>query len=164
MRLYSYLFCISIFTSSQAISQTTILPYASAWKYLDNGSNQGTEWKTSLFSDAAWKSGNADFGYGDNDETTVVSFGPTADNKYITTFFRKTISVPDTTIFSAYQLNIKRDDGAVVYINGLEVYRINMPTGTISYSTLALAAPNDDGNTEQITPLPVSKMKKRALI
>ncbi len=110
--------------------------------------------------DAAWKSGNADFGYGDGDESTVVSFGPTTGNKYITTYFRKTISVPDTAVFSGYQLHIKRDDGAVVYINGLEVYRTNMPLGTVDNATLALAPPNDDGNTAQTTPLPLSKIKK----
>ena len=30
-----------------------------------------------------------------------------------------------------------RDDGAVVYLNGTEVFRSNMPTGTITYTTLA---------------------------
>ena len=33
-------------------------------------------------------------------------------------------------------LRINRDDGAVVYLNGTEVFRTNMPTGTISYTTL----------------------------
>ncbi len=30
-----------------------------------------------------------------------------------------------------------RDDGEVVYLNGTEVYRTNMPTGSINYLTLA---------------------------
>src|SRR5262249_37711490 len=32
------------------------------------------------------------------------------------------------------------DDGAVVYLNGTEVYRNNMPSGTIAYNTLASTA------------------------
>jgi hypothetical protein len=43
-----------------------------------------------------------------------------------------------------YSLGIKRDDGAVVYLNGREVFRTNMPEGPVSYSTLAFEA-SDDG-------------------
>jgi glucose/arabinose dehydrogenase len=109
----------------------------SSWKYLDNGSNQGTAWRATSFNDASWLSGNAQLGYGDGDETTVVSFGPSSSNKFITTYFRKSFNVTDASAFSGLELSLIRDDGAVVYINGTEVYRTNMPTGTISYTTLA---------------------------
>jgi hypothetical protein len=41
---------------------------------------------------------------------------------------------------SALTASIIRDDGAVVYINGVEVARSNMPTGPITRTTLASAA------------------------
>jgi hypothetical protein len=41
-----------------------------SWKYLDDGSNQGTAWRSPAFNDAAWKTGLAQFGYGDGDATT----------------------------------------------------------------------------------------------
>ena len=127
---------------------TALVPYGSTWKYLDNGKNQGSTWRNISFNDAAWKSGLAQLGYGDGDEATVVSFGGNANKKYITTYFRKTISIGDASGFSSYTLNIKRDDGAVVYINGTEVFRTNMPAGSVSFSTKALDA-TDDGNTPQ---------------
>ena len=34
-------------------------------------------------------SGAAELGYGDGDEATVVSFGPSSSNKFITTYFRQ---------------------------------------------------------------------------
>src|SRR6185295_15535443 len=50
-----------------------------------------------------------------------------------------------------------RDDGVVVYVNGVEVYRDNMPNGTISYNTLAASgAEGDDGNVIHTVTLPVS--------
>ena len=150
--------CVCITVSSTA--QTTLSPYGSSWKYLDNGTNQGTAWRASAFNDAAWASGNAQLGYGDGDESTIVSYGPNTNNKYITTYFRKTITVADTSLFSNYTLNIKRDDGAVVYINGIEVFRSNMPTGNISYTTKASTAAADDGNTAQVTQLTISKLKQ----
>lgn len=146
--------CIfSVFLLSYAKAQTTLIATGTSWKYLDNGSNQGTAWYGSGFNDASWASGNAQLGYGDGDEATVVSYGPSSSSKYITTYFRKTFSVADASIFSNYTLNVKRDDGVVVYINGVEKYRNNMPTGTITYTTGAAGTCSDDGSTFQTTTL-----------
>src|SRR5439155_913020 len=46
---------------------TTLIPVGSTWRYLDNGSNQGTAWRSVSFDDSAWKSGAAQLGYGDGD-------------------------------------------------------------------------------------------------
>jgi hypothetical protein len=51
--------------------------------------------------------------------------------------------VTDPSQVSGLSLRILRDDGAVVYVNGTEVYRTNMPTGTIGYTTLASNAIED---------------------
>jgi regulation of enolase protein 1 (concanavalin A-like superfamily) len=132
-------------TQSSGTSTTvTFIPTGSNWKYLDNGSNQGTAWRTTVFDDSAWKSGNAELGYGDGDEATVVGFGGNSNSKFITTYFRKSFSVADPSAVSGLTLRIKRDDGAVVYVNGTEVFRTNMPTGTIAYTTRASAAIEDE--------------------
>ncbi|MEW6469094.1 MAG: PQQ-dependent sugar dehydrogenase [Bacteroidota bacterium] len=114
-----------------------LIPANSGWKYLDNGSNQGTAWRAPGFNDAPWKNGNAELGYGDGGEATVVSFGPSSSSKYITTYFRKSFTVVDASAYAGLELSLVRDDGAVVYLNGTEVYRSNMPSGTIFYNTLA---------------------------
>ena len=117
---------------------TTLVPAGAVWKYLDNGSNQGTAWRAATFNDSAWNSGPAQLGYGDDDEQTVVGYGPNSSNKYITTYFRKSFVVSDPAVASdGLTLNLLRDDGAVVYLNGTEVFRSNMPSGTIGYQTLA---------------------------
>ncbi|MES2645580.1 MAG: metallophosphoesterase [Bacteroidota bacterium] len=133
----------------QAISQTTVIPFLSSWKYLDNGSNQATAWRAISFNDAGWNTGAAQLGYGDGDEATVVSFGSNTKKKYPTTYFRKTVSISNPAAFSSFTLGLKRDDGAVVYVNGTEVFRSNMPTGVISYTSKASSAAADDGNTVQ---------------
>jgi hypothetical protein len=40
---------------------------------------------------------------------------------------------------------LKRDDGAIVYLNGTEIFRSNIAAGTVNYLTLAASA-SDDGN------------------
>jgi acid phosphatase type 7 len=145
---FTLLFCVA-----NVWAQTTLVPYGSTWKYLDNGSNQGTAWRATSFNDGSWATGPAQLGYGDGDEATVVSYGGNSSQKYITTYFRKTITVADASVFNSYTLRLKRDDGAVVYINGTERFRTNMPTGTISYTTTAAGDATDDGNTPQTTTL-----------
>jgi len=128
----------------------TLIHQGSVWKYLDDGSNQGTLWRFASFSDSAWASGPAEFGYGDNDEATVVSYGPTDTNKYITTYFRSTFNVSNISLYKGLRMYLKRDDGAVVYFNGTEVYRSNMPDGTISDTTLSSIAISGGAETDFI--------------
>lgn len=132
-----------------------LIPTGQSWKYLDNGSNQGTSWRGTSFNDASWLTGNAQLGYGDGDETTVVNGGPTS-NRYPTTYFRKSISITNAALFTSYSMTIKRDDGVVVYVNGTEVYRNNMPAGSIAYNTWASATASDDGGTFLTATLPAS--------
>jgi hypothetical protein len=134
-------------------SQTTIIPMNAPWKYLDNGTNQGDTWRNNSYNDALWNTGNAELGYGDGGEATVLSYGTNSSAKYITTYFRKTINLTNPSLFTNISLNIRRDDGVVVYINGNEVYRNNMPAGIISNTTLASTACSDDGNTTLTTTL-----------
>ena len=140
---------VFLIQAASAYSQVVIIPFKSKWKYIDNGTNQGTSWRSTTFNDATWKTGNAELGYGDGDEATVVSYGPKSSSKYLTTYFRTSISIPNPKLYSSFNIGLKRDDGAVVYINGVEVFRSNMPNGTISNSTKASSTASDDGATTQ---------------
>ena len=108
-----------LFSSSFAQSISIISPNSS-WKYLDNGSNQESTWNTTTFDDSTWQSGNGEFGYGDGDETTLINYGANASEKYITTYFRKSFSVNNPLDYTSLKLELIRDDGAIVYINGIE--------------------------------------------
>jgi hypothetical protein len=124
-------------------SQTTIVSYGSTWSYLDNGSNQGTAWRAVGFNDASWATGSGELGYGDGDETTVVSYGPSSSSKYITTYFRKKVTIANPSSFANFTINVLRDDAFVVYVNGTEAGRNNITTGTVSYTTTASSAIED---------------------
>ncbi len=143
------LFVLICFT--ELLSQTTIVSYGSSWKYLDTDTRPAS-WQTSGFNDAGWASGNGQLGYGDGDEVTVVSYGPDVNNKYITTYFRKTVNIANPAVYSDFTLNVRRDDGVVVYVNGTERYASNMPAGR-THATLASSAAADDGNTPQTVTL-----------
>ena len=76
----------TILPQAEANRWRVLLPSGSTWKYLDNGSNLGTDWRLPTFDDATWPSGPAELGYGDLDEATTNRFGSNPANKYITTY------------------------------------------------------------------------------
>lgn len=142
-------------------SNVTVIPYGSSWKYLDDGTNQGTAWTATGFTDASWSSGNGQLGYGDGDESTTLNAGctPVAScaTKFITSYFRKNITIGSTSTYLNYTLNVRRDDGIIVYVDGVEEYRNNIATGAFTYLTLASNAA-DDGNTTQTTTLTLAQL------
>ncbi|WP_082780351.1 T9SS type A sorting domain-containing protein [Rufibacter sp. DG15C] len=145
-KISTLLFALSVLFVFSVNAQNVFIPFGSTWSYLDNGSNQGTSWKDPSFTETtAWKSGLGKFGYGIDDAVTTINYGPTTSPKYITTYFRKTVNIPDLSSQSSYSANIKMDDGVVVYVNGAEVLRYNMPTGTIAYNTLASISSSGNG-------------------
>ncbi|MCW1925672.1 Ig-like domain-containing protein [Luteolibacter arcticus] len=117
----------------QALS-ATVIAKESVWNYLDNGSDQGTAWKEPAFNDSAWASGKGVLGGGDGHIDTIINIGPSG-NRYITTYFRRTFELTGAAAVQALDFNILRDDGVVVFINGVEVARQNLPAGPINYLT-----------------------------
>ena len=119
---------------------SSLVAAGSAWRYLDTGVAPAAAWTNATFNDAVWKTGAAQLGYGDGDETTIVGFGPDANNKHITTWFRRAFTVDDPGAIRYASLRVIRDDGVIVYLNGVEVFRTNMPAGPINATTRAPVA------------------------
>ncbi len=127
------------FTGWSVGSFETLIGLETEWKFLDNGSDQGTQWRQINFDDSSWGNGAAELGYGDGDEETVVSFGSLSEQKHVTTYFRKTFEIEDPELYTGqFVVNLLRDDGAVVYLNGQELCRSNMPNGEIASNVFAL--------------------------
>ncbi len=106
-----------------------LIPAGSAWRYNDTGTNLGTAWRATGFNDAAWASGNAQLGYGDGDESTLISYGTSTSNRRITYYFRTQFTVANPAAVAALTLRFVRDDGAVIYLNGDEVVAVEHADG-----------------------------------
>lgn len=115
----------------------TLVAAGSTWKYEASGADLGTDWRAAGYSDTGWPYGPAQLGYGDGDETTII---PKTSPVYPCYYFRHHFSIDDRTAYDALSLRILRDDGAIVYLNGVEVARYNMPAGDVTYNTLASSA------------------------
>lgn len=126
------------FQGWSAIFNTKLINLEADWKYHDLGEDLGSSWKESNFDDSSWSVGPAELGYGDEDENTVISYGSDEENKQITSYFRKSFEYHEVSESVTSLLKIRRDDGIVVYLNGVEIIRNNMPDGDINYNTRAL--------------------------
>jgi predicted phosphodiesterase len=114
---------------------TTLIPNGADWQYLDDGSDQGTNWREMDFDDSQWKSAPAPLGYGNGTETTTIGYGGNSNSKHITTYFRHVFWLDDPAQFQYFSAWIARDDGALVYLNGHEIFRTNLQTDTVNYKT-----------------------------
>ncbi|UCF79185.1 MAG: metallophosphoesterase [Candidatus Eiseniibacteriota bacterium] len=136
----SALVSLAVLLVGLSFAEECLVPVGSTWKYMDDGSDQGSLWREVGFDDGSWAAGAAQLGYGDGDEVTVVGYGPDPGNKFVTTYFRHNFNVADPSLYGGLLLRLLRDDGAVVYLNGTEVARSNMPAGPTNYLTLASSA------------------------
>jgi hypothetical protein len=68
--------------------------------------------------------------------------------------FRTTVDIADPTAFSQVLVEAVRDDGIVVYVNGVEVGRDNIAPGTVTSTTPAVQALTN--RTDEVTPVAMS--------
>lgn len=145
------------------------------WKYLYQSEPLDPNWKSASFDDAAWSEGEAPLGSGlTYYQKTAVSgtteggwgdmwgggnwgggnwgggFGASVNT---TTYFRKRFEINDVnSLNEQLQCLAHINDGAIIYINGNEVFRHNLPQGDIhdtikayremdSYATLRFNVP-----------------------
>ncbi len=150
------LWLISI--SALAQNTQTLIQTGAGWKYLVTSASPAAGWKGAPeagFSEAGWSIGASPLGYGGASETgngtgtcvnqcvsTSVPTCYTCTTREITTYFRKTINL--TNAAGSFWLKYQRDDGIVLYANGTEIKRENLPSGPIMHSTPASAGASDE--------------------
>jgi len=131
------------------------------WKYYDLGHEPGAQasrlWSSPLYDDTAWPSGPAMLGFPGNDNANAVA---TQTRRFVsgnsgpqvtTTYFRHAFNVAALPSGAVFNMTLLRDDGLVMYLNGVEIFRDNMPAGPVTYGT---HAPRVVGAPEQNTYYP----------
>lgn len=134
-----------------------LIPQGASWKFLNNGTDPGAEWKALDFADTDWRSGPAQIGYGDGDEATVSTEGATSPHP-ISAYFRRKFEVNALASVAGLTVRLVRDDGAVVYLNGQELLRDNMPSGDIKPDTLASGNATEE-NAFHVFNVPAAALK-----
>ena len=117
-----------------------IPPGSSGWKWR-KGTGEPGAWTTREYKeDGAWATGKAGFGYGDDDDATVI---PDMLGKYPSAYFRHRFTVAQVP--PALVLRVRVDDGCVVWLNGQEVARLHVAPGAVK-----LAEEHEAGDWEEV--------------
>lgn len=100
---------------------TELIAKNATWSYLGGSHPAGnpTDWAAPDYDVSGWKTGKAGFGYGDDDDTTVINMR----NKFTTLYIRKDFELPANANLEKLGLAVSYDDAFIAYINGHEVHR-----------------------------------------
>lgn len=143
----------------EGLAQTNLVPAGSRWRYDDRGLAADPRWRSNGWATVeGWAAGPAPLGYGQGNEATVIAIG--ADPRPTTVYFVHDLVLPDPTGLDALLLRLACDDGAIVYLNGTEVYRRNLPSGPVGAQTFANVAVEGAGE-GQFKQYPVSIWQAR---
>ncbi len=107
----------------------------SSWKYDASGNEPPAGWLAAGHDDSAWQEGAAPLGFGNDNETTVITPGTPRPTSY---YFRRRFTVDDPAAFQALRARVIRNDGVALYLNGVEIGRDNLPAGELAAGTRAL--------------------------
>lgn len=156
------------------VSTSVISPIKATWSYLDTGvaapqdaNISAADWRNAAFDDSTWKTGIGEFGYGDNDEATVVEDDATAGSptagsttRFITTYFRRKFDYTGSTeLLNRLQVRMIRDDGIAIFLNGTRIVRANLPEGW----TFLTTAPVSINGADETTPVTILDIPASAL-
>ncbi|MBL9168169.1 MAG: lamin tail domain-containing protein [Verrucomicrobiales bacterium] len=132
-------------TRPAEVTNLLTLPFSHAWRYHTLGRDLGDEWRKPEFDDSAWPSASGVFHAPSNFAAPIpkgtlvpLAFGTT--NRLITGYFRTQFEFSGDPTGLVMSLLPVIDDGAIVYLNGQEILRMNLPAGPVAYGTLASSA------------------------
>ncbi len=114
-----------------------LVDWTSSWRYEATGRDMGTAWRAPGYNDSAWPVGLGGFDHGNPGLPLISTTIPWTSPQQITFYFRTSFVLTNATNGFSLTASHYIDDGAVVYLNGQEIYRYNIAPGTVSYSTLA---------------------------
>jgi hypothetical protein len=131
-----------------SVMSNVVVSVESGWRFNDTGTDLGVAWREANYNDSAWPSGAALF-FQEDAPLPATKNTPLTPGR-TTYYFRTSFVITGQVDRVELQLRPIIDDGAVGYLNGVEIFRLNMPAGTITYSTLANGSVGDAAVGERI--------------
>ncbi|HXI51535.1 MAG TPA: Ig-like domain-containing protein, partial [Candidatus Saccharimonadales bacterium] len=128
-------------------ARTSLVESNSTWKFIKGFSEASVPadaWRQPGFNDSGWSNAPAPFFFGDPYTNATITGTLLSDmlSNYTCIFLRREFTVRNRGIITDLFLNSQSDDGYIAWLNGVEVFRYNMPAGEIPFDgTASSAAP-----------------------
>lgn len=126
-----------------------ILPYGAKWHYFigvsDPSTADASAWRRLGFNDSTWTVAPAPIGYANPPnapvESALVTLIPSSqEGAYSSVFMRTEFVAKSPVPGNVFTVNVNIDDGCIVWINGTEVGRYNVPEGDLPFNSWASSA------------------------
>ena len=132
-------------TKTLIATEDTLLAFTNVWRLETNGIDQGTEWRSMPYNDSGWATGAGCF---DGKNTgnrlqlagqPIKTFLPLSSPSYPppsdipTYYFRTHFNFPGYTNAAVLRLRHLIDEGAVFFLNGIEMYRFNLDSAQLPF-------------------------------
>ncbi|MDP7290956.1 MAG: lamin tail domain-containing protein [Verrucomicrobiota bacterium] len=140
-------------------SGIVLLDYGDRWKYNEQNKNLGTAWRRTTYNDASWKSGPGLLGL---ENSALPDPGINTEiNKgsQLCYYFRKQFTYNGDPSEVTLTIDQIVDDGAVYYLNDVEVGRSRMPGGTVSFTTRTSATVTNAAEEKGVVTIDPGKLK-----
>jgi hypothetical protein len=145
-------------TSATGQPSRVLVPWTQNWRYDQTGRDLGTAWHELGFDDTSWPSGAATLYQESADlpqpKNTALTLGP------LTYYFRTHFTFDDDPLSTSLQLSWLLDDGAVAYLNGVEVARLGLPESEAMTASTIAARTVGDASIEGPFALPSSALRR----
>ncbi|MBG0737867.1 PKD domain-containing protein [Paeniglutamicibacter antarcticus] len=121
---------------------TVVVPAKSAWSWRFDSKAPDAAWKNPGYDASGWKSGAGVLGYGSAGLGTNIDVSGTPGTRPLAGYFIRKFAVDNASAVTKLSLRTVADDGVVVFVNGTEVGRSNMPAGPVTFNTYASSTTN----------------------
>ena len=137
----------NVFTTTNYVTQQLLFDFTNTWTYA-SANLDGVNWTAANYDDSGWDGSGPGLLWVDYrganiaiaNLNTEMTYDPDG-NPFTTYYFRTHFTFTNSPTGVALQMQGYIDDGAVFYLNGTEIYRLRMPSGTIVNSTFATGYP-----------------------
>ncbi len=129
-------------SSGHPVVKSTVAPFLAAsdtaWRWRPGTSEASMPrdlWRSTEFTeDASWKTAKLSIGYGDDDDNTVVN---DMQGRYTSLFLRRIFTLENASETGPLLARIRVDDGCILWLNGVEILRLNLPPGDLAFDAVA---------------------------
>jgi hypothetical protein len=130
----------SFVTTNSSSASALAFDVTDSWKYTSNNV-ESVNWTAPGYNDSGWSGPGSGLLYIENNSLVSPRNTPLPSPVMHTYYFRRHFNFTGSRFDASLSFSAYVDDGMVIYVNGMEIYRLRMPTGPINNQTGATGQP-----------------------
>ncbi len=152
--LEGYIYCFGAARTSARLPEgadDVLVPLHAPWRYLGDGHEPPAGWRSASFDDRRWALGPPEPPDEAEAERKLVSGYKPPKKRFTSTYFRHVFQASPGA-YAALRLQVHAEDGAVVFLNGIEVWRKRAPDPFSYWTAVSARGPEEVMESVELDP------------